>query len=83
MKSWRWTFRKVLSDPVDEELLGRLSCPAASCVVKVTNVLGLIFFHNCKEKRNKRSAFLTLTEASDVLEGFGKHGWSLKRFFQL
>ncbi len=50
----RWgTLRKVLSDPVDEELFGGLSCPAASCVVKIANVLRLILFHNCKGKCNK------------------------------
>lgn len=53
VKSRRWTLGQVLSDPVDEELFGGLSCPAASCVVKIANVLWLILFHNCKGKWNK------------------------------
>lgn len=44
------TLGQVLSDPVDQELLGRFSCPAASRVVKIANVLWLILFDDCRRK---------------------------------
>lgn len=43
----RWgTLGQILSDPVNEELFGGLSRPAACCVVKIANVLWLMLFHS-------------------------------------
>lgn len=50
---WR-TLGQILSDPVNEELFGGLSRPAPCCVVKIANVLWLLFFHSCgTEKWNQ------------------------------
>lgn len=38
----RWALRQVLPAPVDQELFGRLSGPAATRVVEVAHVLRLI-----------------------------------------
>lgn len=38
----RRAFRQVLPAPVDQELFGRLSRPAASRVVEITDVLRLL-----------------------------------------
>lgn len=49
----RGTLGQILSDPVNEELLGGLPRPAARRVVEVANVLWLVLFHRWREKWNQ------------------------------
>lgn len=68
VKSWWRTLGQILSDPVNEKLFGRLSCPAASCVVKIANVLWLVLFHNCIGKCNNMvSNIVCIRERSPII----------------
>lgn len=53
IKRWWWTLWQVLADPVNEELFGRLSSPAAGGVVKVTDVLWFVLLYNCAVREHR------------------------------